>query len=172
MNRITALLVVAGALIVSPWIVAARASVPQQVKVGVVDFEKTMDQTPAGKRANAALKASQAQKQAEFDKHKADFLAQNKTFEQQKSVLAPADLQQKEEELEKAYAELGKLAAQLERDLAAENSKAAQDLMKQAEPIIKQLAISESCTLVVDARELVWVDPALDLTDRLDAQMK
>jgi outer membrane protein len=172
MNRVTALLVVAAALIVSPWILPARASVPQQVKVGVVDFEKTMDQTPAGQRANAALKASQAQKQAQFDKQKADFLAQNKTFEQQRSVLAPAQLQQQQEAIEQAYAELGRLAAQLERDLSTENTKVVQDLMRQAEPIIKQLAVSEGCTLIVDARELVWVDPALDLTDRLDAQMK
>ncbi len=44
--------------------------------------------------------------------------------------------------------------------------------MKQAEPIIKELAQAESCTLIVDARELVWIDPATDLTDRLNVKMK
>jgi Skp family chaperone for outer membrane proteins len=158
--------------VVGPLVVPAFASVPQQVKVGVVDFEKTMAETPAGKRGAAAFEATRKTKQDELDKRKQEFLAANADFQRQQSVLAPDVAAQKRDELGKAYAELGRLAAQLERDLAAANQKVVVDLMKQADPIIKQLAHAEGCTLVVDARELVWVDPSLDLTARLNAQMK
>jgi Skp family chaperone for outer membrane proteins len=163
---------VAVGLIVSPLVVPAFASVPQQVKVGVVDFEKTMAETPAGKRAAAAFDTIRKAKQDELDKRKKDFLAANQAFQQQQSVMTPDAAQKKREELANAYAELGRLAAQLEHDLAAENQKVVIDLMKQADPLIKELARTEGCTLIVDARDLVWVDPSLDLTARLNAQMK
>ena len=61
-------------------------------------------------------------------------------------MLKPEVLQQKQADLEKQYAELGKLAATLERDLAVENAKLTQDLLKQAEPIIKDIAKGEGVT--------------------------
>ena len=38
------------------------------------------------------------------------------------------------------------------------------NLLKQAEPIIKDIAKSEGVTLILDAREVIWFDPAMDLT--------
>ncbi len=93
MTRVQALFVVAAALIISPFLLPARASVPQQVKVGVVDFEKTMMETPAGKRAGAAVTAAKKAKQDEFDKRKSEFLAKNADFEKQKGTLKPEDAQ-------------------------------------------------------------------------------
>jgi outer membrane protein len=172
MTRFQALFLIAAALLVSPLLLPARAGVPQQVKVGVVDFEKTMLTTPAGKRAGAQVLAAKKAKQDAFDKRKNDFLAKNKAFDATKATLKPDDAQKQQAVLMQEYGELGKLAQTLERDLADENAKAVEALMQQAEPIIKQLAQAEGCTLIVDARELVWIDPALDLTERLDAQMK
>ena len=173
MNRYLALGCLGVGLMMSPLLLdLASSAVPQQPKIGVIDIEKTLSDTPAGKRAAASFQKTQKTKQDELDKKKKEFLTANQDFEKQKSVLKPDVLQKKKEELEKQYAELGKLAATLERDLAVENAKLTQDLLKQAEPIIKDIAKSEGVTLIMDARDVVWSDPTMDLTDKLNAKMK
>src|SRR6185503_10975688 len=77
------------------------------VKVAVVDLERTLYETPAGKRADKKFEKTRKKKQAEL---------------QQKFV----DLQQ--------------LYVKLEKDLASERTKLIKDLLKQAEPIIEELA--------------------------------
>jgi len=173
MKRYFALGVLGVGLMVSPLLVSiGNSAVPQQPKIAVIDIEKTLAETPAGKRAAASFEKTQKTKQDELDKKKKEFLAANQDLEKQKSVLKPEVLQKKQEDLEKQYAELGKLAATLERDLAVENAKLTQELLKQAEPIIKDIAKSEGVSLILDAREVVWFDPSMDVTAKLNAQMK
>jgi outer membrane protein len=171
MNRYLALGLLGAGLMVSPLMSVATSAVPQQPKIGVIDIEKTLSDTPAGKRAAASFQKIQKDKQAELDKKKKEFLTANQDFEKQKSVLKPDVAAQKQAELEKAYGELGKLAATLERDLAVENQKLTTDLLKKAEPIIKDIAKAEGVTLILDARDVVWSDPTMDLTDKLNAKM-
>jgi Skp family chaperone for outer membrane proteins len=47
-----------------------------------------------------------------------------------------------------------------------------QELLKQAEPRIKALAKEEGVHLIIDQSATVWADPAVDLTQKLNAQMK
>jgi len=172
MNRFLALGLLGAGLMVSPLLSVATSAVPQQPKIGVIDIEKTLSDTPAGKRAAASFQKTQKDKQGELDKKKKEFLTANQDFEKQKSVLKPDVAQQKQADLEKAYAELGKLAATLERDLAVENAKLTQDLLKQAEPIIKEIAKAEGVQLIFEREALVWWDPSVDLTSQLITKMK
>jgi outer membrane protein len=173
MNRYVALGALGVGLMMSPlFLDFASSAVPQQPKIGVIDIEKTLQETPAGKRANENFEKTRKAKQDELDKKKQEFLKANDDLQKQASVLKPDVLQKKKDELEKQYAELGKLAATLERDLAVENAKLTQELLKQAEPIVKDIAKSEGVTLILDVREVVWFDPTMDLTDKLNAKMK
>lgn len=171
MKRVAALGILGLGLMVSPLLRTATSAVPAQPKVGVVDIEQVLMTSPGGKKATAAFEASKKKKQDELDKKKKDFLQANADFEKQKSVLKDDAKQKKQAELEKSYAELGKYAADLERDLAKENAKMSQDLMKAAEPIIKDLAKAEGLTMLIDAHEVIWFDPAMDLTSKLSAKM-
>nr|HEX4315492.1 OmpH family outer membrane protein [Kofleriaceae bacterium] len=172
MNRFAAIALIGLGLVVAPLVVPALGAVPAQPKIGVVDLEKMLTDTPAGKRNMDQLQASQKAKQAELDKKKQAVMAANQELQKQQAVLKPEALQKKRDELQQAYIELGQLASKLEHELSDANAQATKAVLVQAEPLIKDLAKAEGCTLIVDARELVWVDPSLDLTDKLDAKMK
>src|SRR4051794_7361471 len=132
MNRYLALGALGLGLMVSPLLSRiATGTVPQQPKIGIIDIEKTMSETPAGKRAAKKFEDARKTKQDDLDKKKKEFLKANEEFAKSKNVLKPEVAQKKQEELEKAYAELGKHAATLERELVVENAKMAQELMKQ-----------------------------------------
>jgi Skp family chaperone for outer membrane proteins len=173
MNRFTALACLGFGLMVSPVFGSfADSAVPMTPRIGAIDIERTLSETPAGKRANADFDAKRKAKQAELDAKKSDFMKAEADLQKQASILKPEVLQQRKDELAKQYAELGQLAQKLEQNLAQEGQQMTAALLKQADPIIKEIAKSEGVQLIVDSKQVIWFDPTMDLTDKLDAKMK
>lgn len=172
MNRYLALAIVGCGLIVSPLFVPLASSAVPQAKIGLINIDKMLQETPAGKRANDSFNAVRKAKQAALDKEKDDFVKAEADLKKQAPVLKPDILEQRKGELQKKYADLNELAAKLEHDLATESQKTTASLMKQAQPIIEKIAKDEGVQLILDAHQAVWSDPTLDLTAKLNAQMK
>lgn len=173
MNRYLALGCLGLGLMVSPLLSGiAQTAVPANPKIGVIDIENTLSSTPAGKRANEKFEKVRKQKQAELDKKQNDLRKQAQDLEKQQAVLKPDVFRQKREELEKKFVELQQTYVKLERELAADRTKLIQDLLKQAEPRIEKIAKQEGVTLIIDHTATVWADPAVDLTAKLNAEMK
>lgn len=173
MNRFVALGCFGIGLMVSPvFMHAAESAVPANPKIGVIDIERTLYETPAGKRANEKFEKTRKTKQSELDKRQADLKQADADLAKQAAVLKPDVLKAKGEDLQKKFVELQQLYVKLERDLASERTQLVQDLLKQASPIVKEIAKAEGITLIVDQSAVVWADPAVDLTAALNAKMK
>jgi outer membrane protein len=176
MNRIaTFVLGAVGALLLAAGVVGegreATAS-GTTVKVAVVDLERTLYETPAGKRADENFEKTRKKKQAELDKKQKELQKYAAELEKQATVLKEEVLKEKRAELEKKLVELQQLYVKLERSLAEERTKLIQDLLKQAAPHIEKLAGDEGIDIVVDASAVVWSSKAVDLTDKLNKKMK
>lgn len=172
MNRYLALGCLGIGLMVSPLLGSFAQAVPASVKIGVIDIENTLSQTPAGKRASEQFEKGRKAKQADLDKRQTDLRQQVADLEKQKAVLKPEVLQAKQEELQKKFAELQQTYMKLEKDLAQDRTKLIQDLLKQAEPKIDKIAKAEGVNLIIDQSATVWADPAVDLTKKLNDEMK
>jgi Skp family chaperone for outer membrane proteins len=78
----------------------------------------------------------------------------------------------KRDELEKKFVALQQTYVKLERELAQDRTKLIQGLLKQAEPKIEKLAKAEGVTIILDQSATVWAEPAVNLTEKLNAEMK
>jgi outer membrane protein len=145
---------------------------PATVKVGVIDLERTLYETPAGKKASEAFDKTRKAKQDELDKKQKDLQKAAADLDKQAAVLKPDVLAQKKGELEKKFVEVQQLYVKLEKDLASERTKLIQDLLKKASPIVQDIAKAEGVHIIVDQSAVVWADPAVDLTAKLNAKMK
>ncbi|HVV84896.1 MAG TPA: OmpH family outer membrane protein [Kofleriaceae bacterium] len=145
---------------------------PPTTKIAVIDLEKTLYDTPAGKRASESFDKTRQAKQAELDKQQADLQKQAAELDKQAAVLKPDVLATKKSDLEKKFVDLQQVYVKLERDLAGERTKLLQDVLSKAQPIIEDLAKSEGVNIVVDRSAALWVDPSVDLTDKLNDRMK
>ena len=175
MNRYLALGCLGLGLMVSPLLGAlpgAQSAVPANPKIGLIDIENTLSTTPAGKRANDSFEKARKAKQAELDKHQEELKKADADLDKQKAVLKPEVFAQKRQELEKKFVELQQTYVKLERELASERAKLIQDLLKQASPKIEALAKAEGVNIIVDREAVVWADKAVDLTAKLNAEMK
>ena len=176
MSRITTLLSALGLAVGLGMVTAPMTglveAVPANMKIGVIDLEKTLYDTPAGKRASEAFDKTRKAKQAELDKKQKDLQKAAAELDKQAAVLKPDVLAQKKGELEKKFVELQQTYMKLERDLAGERTKLIQDLLKKAGPIIEEIAKSEGVHIILDHSAVLWGDPAVDLTAKLNAKMK
>ncbi len=173
MNRYLALGCLGLGLMVSPLLSGpAGSAVPANPKIGVIDIENTLSTTPAGKRANDAFDKTRKAKQAALDKSQEDLKKADADLDKQKAVLKPEAYASKRAELEKKFVDLQQTYVKLERELATDRTKLIQALLKQAEPLIAKIAKAEGVNLIVDQSATVWADPSVDLTQKLNAEMK
>ena len=173
MNRYLALAFLGAGLMVSPLLSRnGQTAVPANPKIGIIDIENTLSTTPAGKRANDEFEKNRKAKQATLDKQQTELKKQADDLQKQQAVLKPEVFKSKQEELQKKFVELQQVYLKLERDLANDRTKLIQDLLKAAEPRIEKLAKAEGVTLIIDQSATVWADPAVDLTAKLNAEMK
>ena len=172
MNRYLALGCLGLGLMVSPLLTGMSTGAVPAPKIGVIDLDATLSTTPAGKRANDAFEKTRKSKQSELDRKQEELKKADADLDKQKAVLKPEAYAQKRQELEKKFVELQQVYVKLERDLAAERTKLIQDLLKQASPKIEALAKAEGVNIIVDREAVVWADKAVDLTAKLNAQMK
>jgi len=172
MNRYLALGCLGLGLMVSPLLSGLATSAVPAPKIGVIDIDNTLSSTPAGKRASDAFEKTRKSKQSELDKKQEELKKADADLDKQKAVLKPEVFAQKRQELEKKFVELQQTYVKLERELAGERAKLIQDLLKQASPKIEALAKAEGVNIIVDREAVVWADKSVDLTAKLNAEMK
>ncbi|MEO7732195.1 MAG: OmpH family outer membrane protein [Kofleriaceae bacterium] len=173
MNRYAALGFLGLGLMVSPLLGGiGNSAVPANPKIGIIDIENTLSTTPAGKRANEAFEKTRKAKQGTLDKQQEELKKADADLVKQKAVLKPEVFEGKRADLEKKFVELQQTYVKLERELAQDRTKLIQELLKSAEPKIAAIAKAEGVSLILDQSATVWADPAVDLTQKLNAEMK
>jgi outer membrane protein len=172
MNRSLAIAFLGFALIVAGMVTADASGPRSGFKVGFVDLERTLVETPAGKRASQEFEKTRKQKQKELDRKQQELQQYATELEKQRTVLKPEVLKQRQEELQKRYLEVQELYVKLERDLAAERTKLIQEILKKAGPVIQDIAKKEGFAMIVDRNAVLWSDDALDLTAQINARIK
>jgi outer membrane protein len=151
---------------------AAGAGGSAGMKIGVIDIERTLYETPAGKRASDKFDKERESKQAELDKEQKQLQKDAADLDKQASILKADVLKAKRDDLEKKFVDLQQHYMKLERDLAGERAQLIQDLLKQAQPNIEDIAKSEGVDIIVEQSAVLWDDKRIDLTDKLNARMK
>jgi outer membrane protein len=171
MHRYLAIAFLGAALIITG-MVTADAGPAGPGKIGYVDLERTLLETPAGKRASTKFEQSMKAKQAELDKKTKDLEKAKADYEKQRSMLKPEVAAQREQELQKRFMELQSYYMKLQNDLANERAKLIQEVLKQAGPVIKQVAQEQGYTLIVDRAAVIWAPEALDITAEINKRIK
>src|SRR5689334_4730898 len=163
------------ALALATTLIAARpAATPPALepKLAVVDLEQVLTLSPAGKRASEAFEASRKQKQAALDQQQKELTSTNAELEKQKATLDPQEFEKRRKALEQSLIAVQQSYVKLERELATERTTLLQDLMQLAGPELDKIAKAEGLALIFDKAAVAWHEPALDVTERLAAQLK
>lgn len=143
--------------------VAARAEVPSVRKVAMVDMQRVLNETKAGKRARNELEASSKSKQEKLDKKKSKLEAD---FAKLKNMQGQ-ELQAAQERLQQESMELQSMLMALQNELAQQEGKLLEKMYRNSQGIVAKLAGEKGLDLVLvrDDMTVIYAKNGLDITD-------
>lgn len=135
-------------------------------KVGVVDMQKAIQTTSAGKKAKAELETEFNKKKKELEKKEADLKKMGEDLEKKKSVLSEEALGKKQaefqEEMMKYRDVVGKSQLEIqkkERDLTA-------PILEKMKKVIAKMAKEKGYSLIVENSQIVlYATSEADITE-------
>ena len=142
------------------------ASFAHAEKVGVVDMQKAIQATAAGKKAKAELEGEFNKKKKELEKKEADLKKMGEDLEKKKSVMSEEALGKKQaefqEEMMKYRDVVGKSQLEIqkkERDLTA-------PILEKMKKVIGKVAKEKSFAVVLEnSQAVLYATPEADVTE-------
>ena len=144
-------------------------AVDAQVKIGVVDLQRAINETEDGRQAKRRLKKLFDERQKSLDQKQNQLKAQKESLERQQDVLSEDALRKKAEVFQAEVMELQQEYMQYQQELSAKEQELTQKILEKMQGILRRIGQTEGYTLIIEANEggVVWVPSNLDLTDVL-----
>ena len=144
-------------------------TVDAQVKIGVVDLQRAINETEDGRQAQKRLKKLFDERQKSLDAKQNSLKAQKESLERQQGVLAEDAFRKKAEKFQQDLLELQNEYMQYQQELSQKEAELTQKILEKMQQILRRIGQTDGYTLIVEANEggVVWVPSNLDLTDVL-----
>ena len=143
----------------------AIAAVPEIGKVAVVDMQRILNETAAGKQARQDLETSSTAKQKKLDKRRQKLEEdQGKLANLQSDALLEA-----QDKLQRDYMELQSMYMTLQQELAEQEARTLEKMYTNCQELAKELAKDFSLDLVLirDQSTVLYVANGVDLTEEV-----
>ena len=146
----------------------AEAKVPNVKKIAMVDMQRVLNETKAGKAARSKLEKSSKAKQAKFDKKRAALEAEAAKL----GSLSGNDLAAAQEKLQRESIELQNMLMALEQELGEQHNKLLEKMYKNAQGIVADMAKDKGLDLVLvrDPMTVIWSKESFDITGEVVKQ--
>lgn len=157
-------------------VVALTVGVPAgaaELKIGVVEPQKILENTKAGKKVKDKLEEYQKSAQKMLDMDGEELKKIQEDFVKQGSILSPEAKKDKEESLRRKEIEYQRKFQQLNQDFQVKKKELLEEFSKSLEQTVRGIAEKEKISLVVEKSEtgpaslVIYSNPSLDLTDRV-----
>jgi outer membrane protein len=158
-------LVLGAGVLVSASSPTAEAAVPEIKKIAVVDMQRVLNETKAGKAARKKLEGASKSKQAKLDKRRRKLEAdQAKLANLKGQQLAAA-----QEKLQREAYELQNIYMTLQQELMNQEAKMLEDMFKNCQKLSAEMArdLSVDLVLVKDQATVLYTHTSVDLTGDL-----
>ncbi|MEM6993238.1 MAG: OmpH family outer membrane protein [Myxococcota bacterium] len=140
----------------------AVAAVPKVKKLAMVDMQKVLNDTKAGKAARKKLESKGKTKAAKFEKKRAKLEADFSKLQ----TLKGADLASAQEQLQKDQLELQNFYSTMQQGLMEDEAKMTEKIYKNAAAIVKTISAEQGLDLVLvrDPMTVIYTKGGLDIT--------
>lgn len=136
-------------------------------KTGVVDFTAVINNSEAGKKANAELNELINAKRVEAQEKANNVESLKKAFDEQAATLSAEDKKAKEEEFNKVFKDYQTTVAQSNAEVQKKQAELRSQVLKEIKDVIGKLAQEENYTLILDAAAVPYYDKTSDISAKV-----
>jgi outer membrane protein len=147
----------------------SASTVDAQVKIGVVDLQRAINETEDGRQAKRRLKKLFDERQKALNEKQESLKTQKESLERQQDVLSEDAFKKKVEQYQNDLMELQNEYVTYQQELSTKEAELTQKILEKMQEILRRIGQTDGYTLIVEANEggIVWVPTNLDLTDVL-----
>ncbi len=132
-----------------------------------LDFKYILNESEAGKKAQAALKKKLEDGIKSLNVKEKKLQEEEKKIIQQKRVISQEEYKKKVSELRKKVSELKKERNGVLNAVAKDRTKARNELLKNLNPIVKEYMVEKKIRIIIDKKEIIVADEKLDITQEI-----
>jgi len=149
------------------WALASPAMA--EVKIGVVDMQRALNECNAGKKAKDQVRAKFEKAQNELKAQREALDRQREAYDKKALVLKEDERRNLEKDLEAKSLDFKRKYEDYQRDLKRTDAELTSGIVEQLYGIVGQLAKEKGYTVVMEssAGGLVYADPSVDVTDEV-----
>ena len=136
-------------------------------KVGIVDFQRVVEQSEPGQKVEAGLKQEGGRMEAELQKDKEELDALKEKLEREAMVMSREAREEKEIEFRVKVRNLQEKEKSYREDLRNKQRQEVNTLRAEVLEIAQEIGKAEGFALVISRVGVLYHDPAVDLTDRV-----
>ncbi len=138
------------------------------LKVGVLDLQRCLQQSEAGKKASKSLQEKSDRIKKELTAKREDLKKQREDFNKKINVLSQDAKRDKEKELVRKEEDFRDLVREKEEEMHKDEYNAMQPLLSELFDITSKVAKDEGYTLILEAKSgVVYYTKSIDLTEKV-----
>lgn len=146
----------------------AGTSLAEGIKIAVIDVNKVLNQSEAGKAAKKKMEARYAELKKNIDAKQEEVKKLKEEIDKQKVMIGKEKLKEKEDALQVKFNELRKLTQEGEREMQGRQGELTREVLKQIEAQIDSVVKAEKYDLVLErSAGVVHAVDSLDITPRV-----
>jgi outer membrane protein len=139
------------------------------VKIGLVDMQKAIQETADGKKAKTDLEADFNKKKKELEKRQADIRKMGEDLEKKATVLADDVKAKKQQEIQQEMAKYQDEVAKSQSDIQKRERDLTQPIINRIRKIIEDMAKKENFNIIMEKADqlVLYSVREIDLTERV-----
>ncbi|MFO1462356.1 MAG: OmpH family outer membrane protein [bacterium] len=143
----------------------------QALKIGLVDFQKALNDVEEGKRAKASLKAQFEQKQNALTAKQDSLKTLKDQLETQRAALSPEAMKAKEAEYRDKFLDLQKTLTQFRSEIATKEAEMTQSIITKMRGVVQSVGQKGGYNLIFETSQdaVLYAPGATDLTAQVVA---
>ena len=147
---------------------AGTSIAAQEIKIAVIDINKVLNQSEAGKTAKKKMEARYEELKKDIDAKQEEARKLKDEIDKQKVMLGKDKLKEKEDALAAKVADLRKLTQESEKEMQERQGDLTREVLKQIENQVDIVVKAEKFDLVFErSAGVVYAADSLDITDRV-----
>ena len=139
----------------------------QAIKIGLIDVQRAINESQAGKNAKDRLQAQVKKAEADMNRERQDIEKAKADFDKKGPLLKEDDRRRIEGDLQKRVVNYQRNARDMQEELDGKQREAQDAILKDLMGVITEVGKNEKFTLILEKGQLLYSDQAVDITGKV-----
>ncbi len=146
---------------------AATPALAEGPKIGIVDFQRALNEVEEGKTAKATLESRYEAARVEVEARRAEVEQMAQDLEAQRPMLAPEAIREKESEYQQKMIEFQQIMMEQQQTMALMEQELTGDILEKLYATAGTIGAEGGYNLIVEASAVVYVNGTQDITEQV-----